>query len=234
MATYRYWEIQRDVYDTLSKKKIKNYRSFADMKRLFACRFWIIMGGIIISLVAFLVLFIACPNKFWYLIPLVFIIGFIIYSEFFENKMYNSSERKKELGKRNLRLEQYLDDVREVLQSHGIKTTEQIAILKEECEKQIKTHNAAFKSISSKTYDMLIGVPLGAFISALIYNDKGNEVIINIFSLIIIGFTIIGIANIFKKISYYSSGNFKDKFLLDVICELEYIEIASKNLYKHQ
>ena len=223
MATYRYWEIRRDVYDTLSKKKIKNYRSFADMKKLFARMFWIIMGGIIISLVIFLVLFIAYPNKFWYLIPLVFIIGFIIYSEFFENKMYNSSERKKELGERNLRLEQYLDDVREVLQSHGIKTTEQIAILKEECEKQIKTHNAAFKSISSKTYDMLIGVPLGAFISALIYNDKGNEVIINIFSLIIIGFTIIGIANIFKKISYYSSGNFKDKFILDVICELEYL-----------
>ena len=223
MATYRYWEIRRDVYDTLSKKKIKNYRSFADMKRLFARRFWIIMGGIIISLVAFLVLFIACPNKFWYLIPLAFIISLIIYSEFYANKMYNPSERKKEFGERNLRLEQYLDDVREVLQSHGIKPTEQIAVLKEECENQINTHNATFNLISSKTYDMLIGVPLGAFISALIYNDKENEVIVNIFSLIIIGFTIIGIANIFKKISYYSSGNFKDKFLYDVLCELEYV-----------
>ena len=50
------------------------------------------MGGIIISLVAFLVLFIACPKKFWYLIPLAFIIGLIIYSEFYANEMYNHSE----------------------------------------------------------------------------------------------------------------------------------------------
>lgn len=227
MSTYRYWEVRRDVYDTLSKKKIKNYRSFADMKRLFARRFWIIMGGIMISLVTFLVLSFAYPNKPWYMIPCVIIIGLIIYSEFYESKMYNPIERKKEIGERNLRLEQYLDDVREVLQSHGIKTTEQITVLKEECKKQVDTHNSTFKSISGKIYDMLVGVPLGAFISALIYNDKGNEVIINIFSLIIIGLSIISIANIFKKISYYSSGNFKDKFLLDVICELEYI-----NTYK--
>ena len=223
MATYRYWDIRRDVYDTLSKKKIKNYRSFADMKRLFARSFWIIMGGIIISLVSFLILIIACPNKLWYTIPLVIIVGLIVYFEFYENKMYNPSERKKEIGERNLRLEQYLDDARAILLSHGIKTTEQIAVLKEECENQINAHNATFKSISRKTYDMLIGVPLGAFISALIYNDKVNGVIINILSLIIIGLTILGIADIFKKISYYSSGNFKDKFLFDVICELEYV-----------
>ena len=223
MSTYRYWEVRRDIYDKLSNKRIKNYRTFADMQRLFTLRFWIIIGGIMLSLVAFLVLSFTYPNKPWYMIPCVIILGLIIYSEFYESKMYNPIERKKEIGERNLRLEQYLSDVRSVLVSHGISTTEQIAALKEECKKQVDTHNSTFKSISGKIYDMLVGVPLGAFISALIYNDKVNEVIINIFSLIIIGLSIIGIASIFKKNSYYSSGSFKDKFLLDVICELKYI-----------
>ena len=71
---------------------------------------------------------------------------------------------------------------------------------------------------------MLVGVPLGAFISALIYKSESADVIIGqLIAIIIMGLMIIGVANIFKKITYYSDGHFKDQYLLDVLNELEYL-----------
>ena len=71
---------------------------------------------------------------------------------------------------------------------------------------------------------MLIGVPLGALISALIYKSEGSDIIVTqIISIIVIGLMIIGIANAIKKLSYYSDGHFKDQYLLDALNESEYL-----------
>ena len=67
----------------------------------------------------------------------------------------------------------------------------------------------------------MIGVPLGAVISSLIYKNS-DIVVIQILSVILIGIFIIIISNIIKKINYYSDGYFKDKQLLDVLNEIEY------------
>ena len=96
--------------------------------------------------------------------------------------------------------------------------------MKKECERRITQHNQNYRSVSNKVFDMLIGVPLGALISALIYKSESSDIIVaQIISIIVIGLMIIGIANAIKKLSYYSDGHFKDQYLLDALNELEYL-----------
>ena len=81
-------------------------------------------------------------------------------------------------------------------------------------------------SISSKIYDVSIGVPLGSFVSALIFKSSSEDtIIINIFAVILFGLMIIGIVKAVNKLRYYSEGYFKDKYLLEALNELEYVNI---------
>lgn len=80
------------------------------------------------------------------------------------------------------------------------------------------------KSISSKIYDVAIGVPLGALVSAIIFKSSGEDTLItNIIAVILLGFMIIGIVKAVNQLRYYSEGYFKDQYLLDVLNELEYL-----------
>lgn len=224
MATYRYWDVRRDVYEQCSNNPLKKYRTFADMKKLFKTSYWLTLIGMVVCLIAYIVLFFAFPNKFYWLIPVGCTFILEIISEFFGWKMYNPSERRKELNKKNANLERYIKNIKNILKEHNIVTKEQRETLKRECEKQLSLHSKNYKSVSNKVFDMLVGVPLGAFISALIYKSESTDIIVGqLIAIIILGLMIIGTANVFKKITYYSDGHFKDQYLLDVLNELEYL-----------
>lgn len=75
--------------------------------------------------------------------------------------------------------------------------------------------------VGHKTYDLLIGVPLGALISSLIYADKDTAFVM-IVAIVVIGIAIIGGIKIFGLIRFYTDGYFKDRYLLDALDELEY------------
>jgi uncharacterized membrane protein YcaP (DUF421 family) len=70
---------------------------------------------------------------------------------------------------------------------------------------------------------MLIGVPLGALISSIIYNQDANS-LEGIIVLILLGLFIIIGSQIGRKISFYSDGYFKDRHLLNILRELEYVD----------
>ncbi len=123
----------------------------------------------------------------------------------------------------NAELEDYIQHIKKVLIANKITTKEQRDVLKSECEKTLSVYRENHKSVNAKVFDMLIGVPLGAFISALIYKSESNDILLaQLISVIILGIAIIGAINIFKKIMYYSVGVFKDQYLLNVLNELEY------------
>lgn len=225
MATYRYFNVRRDVYEKCSNKKLQKVRSFADMKRLFKVGYWIMLVAMVISTIIYLILFFLASNPIWCIIPFSVMILVSIISEFFGGKMYNAEARKKELQEHSESLEKYINDIQTTLSAHKITTRVQRDALKAECEKQIELHNKNFKSVSDKIYDMLIGVPLGALISALIYKSSSEDsVIASIVALIILGLMVIGIASFIKKVAYYSEGHFKDQHLLNVLNELEYLD----------
>ena len=224
MATYKYWNIRRDIFEKCSDKKLKSFRSFSDVKRLFNCWFWISILSMILCLVSLVALTLAFPNKFYYLIPTTVFGVITILIEFFGHRMYNSSEREKEKDKQNANLEEYVRGAENVIKFHGINTNEQISALKQECHQRIDLYKEKCKSISSKIYDVAIGVPLGAFVSAIIFKSSSEDALItNIIAVILLGFMIIGIVKAVNQLRYYSEGYFKDQYLLDVLNELEYI-----------
>ena len=104
MATYCYWEVRRDVYEQCSNNPPKKYRTFADMKKLFKASYWLMLIGMICCLLAYLILFVVFPDKVFWIIPVCCTFVLEIISEFFGGKMYNPSERKKELEKTNANL----------------------------------------------------------------------------------------------------------------------------------
>ncbi len=123
----------------------------------------------------------------------------------------------------NAELEDYIQHIKKVLIANEITTKEQRDVLKSECEKALSVYRENHKSVNAKVFDMLIGVPLGAFISALIYKSESNDILLaQLIGVIILGIAMIGAINILKKIMYYSVGVFKDQYLLNVLNELEY------------
>ncbi len=95
MATYRYWDVRRDVYEQCSNNPLKKYRTFADMKRLFKTSYWLILIGIIVCLIAYTTLFFVFPGQLYWLIPVACTFILAVIGEIFGGKMYNPSERKK-------------------------------------------------------------------------------------------------------------------------------------------
>ena len=181
--------------------------------------------AMVISAISYLTIFFFTSNLIWCIIPFSVMILVSIFSEFFGGKMYNAEARKEELQQHSESLEGYIDDVKTTLSAHKITTRAQRDVLKAECEKQIELHNKNFKSVNDKIYDMLIGVPLGALIAALIYKSSAEDTVIaSIVALIVLGLMVIGIARFIKKVAYYSEGNFKDQHLLNVLNELEYLD----------
>ena len=224
MATYRYWDIRRDVYEQCANMTPKKYRTFADMRKLFKLSYWLLLIEMLVCLITYIALFLFLPGTFYWLIPVGGTLMLSIIGELFGSCMYNTLERKREIEEHSANLEVYIENIQTTLSGHGISTKDQRDVLRKECEQQLSIHSTNYKSVSSKVFDMLVGVPLGAFISALIYKSESTDIVTSqLFVVVILGLMIIGVSNILKKITYYSDGHFKDQYLLDVLNELEYL-----------
>ena len=224
MATYRYWDIRRDVYEQCANMTPKKHRTFANMRKLFKFSYWLLLIGMLACLITYIALFLFLPGTFYWLIPIGGTLMLSIICELFGSRMYNPLERKKEIEEHSANLELYIENIQTTLRGHGIITKDQRDVLRKECEQQLSIHSTSYKSVSSKVFDMLVGVPLGVFISALIYKSESADIVVSqLFVVVILGLMIISVSNILKKITYYSDGHFKDQYLLDLLNELEYL-----------
>lgn len=224
MATYRYWDIRREMYNRCANTPLKRTRTFNEMRRLFKWSFWTLLISMIVCMLSIFILIFYFPRiASFSLIPIVVTLVLSIISEFLSDKMYNSSERQKELDERATCLKEYIQKINSVLVSHGITTKEQRDSLQKECEEQLEKHNKSYSLVSNRTFELLIGVPLGALVSALIYKSDGADIIISqLLFVLIVGLSILSVAHVAKKLSFYSEGHFKDRFLLQSLHELSY------------
>ena len=220
--THKYFEVRREVFDKCSDKELKRTRSFAEMRKLFKWSYWIILAVIVFALIAFAVLLITIPGSWYCAIPVVtvFLVSFI--AEYHKDKMYNLDQRKKELSEGNELYNQYITAIKKVLMDCGIDNMLKQQKLKCECEARLKAQEKPYNSISSRVFDMLIGVPLGALISSFMYKGIGDAPAVQMVALIMCGLIIICCAKGVKTMIYFSDGYFKDQYLLNVLCELEY------------
>lgn len=224
MATTRYWNVRHDVYDYCASTPLKKTRSFNEMRQLFKWSYWAVLATMFLLLLFAAFIFLRFPNRAYYaLIPLGFALLLPILLEIWGEKMYHSAARQKELDRRANELDEYLVSMKTILASHGITTSKQIDCLRRECEERLNQHQTGSLSASSKSSDLLIGIPLGALITSIVSNDQSlNAVIPSIILLIIACLFIIGISRVIKKISFYSEGCFKDRILLEMLNELDY------------
>lgn len=224
MATYRYWDVRRDMYNHCANAPLKRNRTFNEMRKLFKWSFWALLISMIICMLSIFVLVFFFPSiASFSLIPIGIILVLSIVSEFLSDKMYNPAERQKELDERASCLKEYVQSINSVLVSHGIITNEQRAFLQKECEEQLEKHSKAYARISNRTFELLIGIPLGALVSALIYKSESTDILVSqLLFILIIGIAILSVAHVVKKISFYSEGHFKDRFLLQSLYELNY------------
>lgn len=224
IMTLKYQEVRREVFSNCFGKGPKKYRSFNDIKRVYKGSFWVLPLIMIASIFGFYCLVTFAPDKPYFLIPVLAPFAVSIVFEVSCDKLYNAEERKRELTEIKDSYETYIQNLKTVLSSCGIDSAKKRENLKIECKACLEKQAKPYNSVSSKASNMLIAVPLGAIISAIIYNNSDSSAIAQIVLLIFVGATIIGCCKLFKILSYYSDGYFKDRYLLDALSELEYVD----------
>lgn len=222
--THKYFEVRREVYSKCFDKALKKNRSFNEMKKLFKKSYWAMLAVLICSMVAFVLLAFFIPEKPYYFIPVpvVFLVPIIL--EFSCEKIYNAGERNRELTEAKGAYEQYIQELKAVLSSCGIDSSHKRKALKSECMASLEKQAKPYNTISANAYNILIGIPIGAIVSAIMYENNDSAALTQIVGLIMVGLLIIGFSKAFKALTYYSDGHFKDRYLLEVLNELEYAE----------
>ena len=220
--TYKYYDVRREVYEKCSTKTLKRTRSFKDLRRLFKWYAWVIMSSLLVSMLTFIILANAFPGKPYYLIPCASTFIVIAIWEFCSERIYNAGERYRELEEAKNNYLQYIRNIKGVLNSFGIDSREKLDALKNECTARLDSHAKPYKSVSSTMYSMLISVPLGAVVSSIIYRNSGDAAVAQIVGLLMFGLMIIGICKGFKALTFYADGYFKDRYLLEMLNELDY------------
>ena len=221
--TYKYLEVRREIYEECSEKALKRFRTFKEMRTLLRTFHWILLTLMLLCCIAVILITILPISNLWGLIPAIVTAGVSIVGEFKIEKNYNKEARNKELEEHHLAYDEYINNIKNILERNGINTVSKRALLKVECNEVLDKHKKKHDNVKNRVFDILIGVPLGALISALIYQN--NEAIISqIFGIIIFGCIIIFVSNFIRKVKFYSDGYFKDKHLLDALNEIEYSE----------
>lgn len=222
--TYKYLEVRREIYNKCSNKALKRIRSFSDMKKLFKQSLWVMLSILVAAMVAFVLLAVFFPKKTYYLIPVPITFLVPIIFEFRCEKFYNEKERNHELAEIKDAYEHYIQEIKTVLDFCGINSSQKRHALKAECKANLEKHAKPYNAIISNAYSILVGIPLGAIVSAIIYANSSDTAVVQMIAMIMFGLIVIGFCKMHKMLAYYSDGYFKDRYLLEILDELEYAE----------
>lgn len=61
--TYKYYDVRRDLYEFCSDKKLKGFRSWSDIKKLFKAFHWIMLVALVVLLLSIIVIWLCPINK---------------------------------------------------------------------------------------------------------------------------------------------------------------------------
>ena len=222
--TYKYFAVRHHIYEACSEKTIYRWRTFKEVRKLFKYRLWIILSCTILCFLCALVLsIIPGISQWWSTIPCIVAFSLSTYYKINFDSFYNKNARTTQMEDRHIAYTNYVQTAVSTLAECGIDTKEKRDCLKSECEQMLSKHEQKYLTLNNRTYEMLIGVPLGALVSSIIYNQNSNS-LEGIIVLILLGLFIIVGSQIGRKISFYSDGYFKDRHLLNVLRELEYVD----------
>ena len=217
------------MYEKRVDQKLQKGRKFSQIIRLYRLPYIIILALLLASIISAIIMILLGSSDIFILIPMtLFIFANVLFEVPHEDKIYNISEREQEIAKRIDDYNEYIRIANDVLKKHGINTSEKFELLKNECISHIDRYKNRFSDLNSKIVDMFIGVPLGALI-AIVMEDNNETRIKSIFTVIIIGSSFYMIVKVISVILGISETVFKDKYLLYVLCDLEYEKCNNAN-----
>ena len=220
--TYKYFFIRREMYEKKVNQKLQKGRTFSQILRLYKAPYIIILALLFASILSVIIMLLLGFSDVFILIPMaLLVLAFVLFEVPHEDKIYNISEREHEIAERIDDYNEYIRLAGDVLKKYGINTAEKFELLKKECLSQIDKYSNHFSNLNSKIVDMFIGVPLGALIAIVIENNNETR-IKSILTIIIIGSSLYMIIKVISIILGISETVFKDKYLLDVLTDLEY------------
>lgn len=224
--TNKYLNIRREIYEKDLKAGMQYKRSFSDIIKVFRPKFWVLFSLFIISMISTVVL--SIERSIWMFLSLV--IYLILYAIPFnilrEKHIYDKDNLEKELKLINYNYNKCINEAWEILNKHGINTYAKINCLKNECiERLKKNENPIIKAIKN-IFNMFIGVPIGIFINSVI-DEKISLLPARIIAIVLLGVFLLFLIKLIYIIIYYLEGYFKDKYLLDVLCEFDYFDFEN-------
>ncbi|MCL2033891.1 MAG: hypothetical protein FWG94_04070 [Oscillospiraceae bacterium] len=220
--TVIYRNVRRAMYEEDPAKLLNKSRNFRDMVRLFKPLNWISFILMIFSLASFVVFVVLEKFELLLIVPLGFIVPVVIISILREKYLYNYQPRVAELEEKKQNYKEYIQKIKCILGDNGINTSNKLSELKNECQGTLKIHWDKFSAMNNKVFEIFIGVPLGALIASIIYADgkvASNAIVV----IIVVGLLVVCLAKLFQRFLYYSDEHFKDKYLLDILNELNYV-----------
>lgn len=227
--TYKYEEVKREIWESKPDKILYQRRTAKEIRTTISFRFWLLFGIAVTALIVSVILFI-CGLSNWCIVPLIIDFIALAISDWLGEKNYNALPRKAELNKQKERYEEYLINVKEILQGCNIENKDQIECLKAEAKEIIDKFEKRYNTVQAKIKDILIIIPLTALVE-LCWKSKADEDPMNISYFIILAIIFFLFFSIIRNayVHHFSSIR-KDYQVLQVLQELDY-QILKKNRY---
>ena len=220
--TYKYIYVRSDVFEKCNQKSFDKKRSFSDMKKLFTIKYWALFILLMAIFITTIILYFCLQNKAYSFIPCLLVPIILSIEERYREKLFNPEARKNELLEKANGYKEYIENIEKVLSSHGI-TSSQYDVLRKECEAEIGKQSKTYDKMKARVLDMLIFTPAGIIIAGLINKTGFTEAnMLMALFIIIFGAVIVGVISLLHWVIYYSVGYYKDRYLLDVLNELQY------------
>lgn len=217
----KYYFIRREINENKPDEDLKSYRNFQQIKKLFNLPYWIMMISVIVSLIAILIIMFSPIKDNWLLIPMIIIIMISIFQENISEKIiYNYEKRQAEIDNKLKKYEDYIKNVIVRLKEYDITDDKSLKPLKNECAEILHNFKEKYSLANRKISEMFILVPLGAIVSNIM--DKDADFSLGLWVAILCGIFFLGFIQLVKFIDYLMSGIAKDKYLFNILCDLNY------------
>lgn len=222
--SYKYLFIRQELYDKNFLGKIYPSRSLADIGKLYSRKYWILVVAYFISIGLFVTSFALQYELLKWVFMLILMILAITIDIPREKFVYNEPALSVEKTEIKNNYKQAIELIVELLKDNGIDSLEKLMKLKSECEGILKTHNEKFSKFDSKIIELLLVAPISALVASQIY-PQSDVVLSGIILVSLVGISILVLMKATRLIYYYSKGCFKDKFILEIIMDVEYSDL---------
>ncbi len=228
--TQKYIYIREEICSIKMNDSKGKRRTFAEMREVFTFFGWIIPISLIILGITYFILLFTCTEFSW-----KFAIGAgicMVLSAYVPDRvLYKEEARVKELKKVYERYDEDANQIVPTIRKH-ICSYEKLMKLKSECEEVIKKYEDKRDRIKKRIFELSFVVPVTALILNIISPSEQYPIFIAIAGILIVGYLYMFIELVMKLVQKLSQDYKKDKYLLELINELDYSQKALDSIFK--